>query len=366
MRRPEPVIVVSGGRVVAASKSALRIGVQCGISAERAATLCPSGRILLRDYDREAAAWEQVVNRVHAITPFIAYSDPPFLFFTPDAAIRALAKELRICIGVAPHASIAKLAALKAAPGNTLFVRATATSHFFQRFPVELLHQLDFEEELTELLTLFGYPTLADVAKLSRHHLRAQFGEAGESLFALLHPEAETSIPLFRPPRVLSAYYDFDQLAREPRDLIPALEELISKCQQQLGLYWCQRMKVSIQNFGCPQPVHAYRVLQQPTDSKNNLTVNGNLLLHQLMSREMEVEYLSVELGAMKIKQSSQAALFRFRPSVSKVVDVVHRRFPGLIRRAVVQPGVLFAEEEVRMEPYDKDNKNAQGLRRAS
>ncbi len=365
--RHEPIIVVSGGRVVSVSKSALRIGVQCGISAERASALCPSGRIHLRDYDREVAAWEQVVNRVHAITPFIKYAPPPFLFFTADEAIRGLAKDLRACAGISRHASIARLAAIKAAPGNTLFVREHAVPHFLKRFPVELLSDWGFEEELSELLTLFGFPTLGDAAALSKKHLRAQFGPPGEALHAIIHPEKEMAIPLFRPPRTLTAYYDFDQLAQEPRDLIPALEELVGKCHRQMENHWCQRLRVSIQNFGQATPIHAYRVLQKPTDSLKGLVVNANLLLHRLMHRGMEVEHLAVELGALKVKRSTQTSLFRFRPAVSKAVAVVHRRFPGILQRAIVQPGVLFAEEEVRMEAFDKDLKESVGgIRKAS
>jgi hypothetical protein len=328
-------------------------GVEPGITADRARTLCPAANLRLRDKTMEEAAWEEVLLSLYQITPFLEGGNPPFVFFRPDDVplFRELSAGLKIQMGIGPDRPMAQLAALRAARGNTLILQKSVVGDFLARFPVERLVELGFDEDLLEQLRLFGYPSLDRVKTLSRRHLSAQFGEEGERLHALLHPGESLPIPMYRPPRVIQVEFDFEHPCREPAELLPVLEHLVGQAATLLRSERCRRLAVTAQEYRSGGNFIASRILSMPLGSARSLMNVASPLLQRMLSASLDIGVLSLELGSLHRPDSLQTALFRERPSVRKAVRSVHRKFPGIIRQAVVREDVLFSEDEMRLEP---------------
>lgn len=438
------LVVVAAGKVIAAGKAAVRRGIEPGVTAERAKTLFPEARIRLRDAHLEAAAWEEVLQALNGITPFMEDDGSPFAFFASDdgPAVRHLTNTLHAQTGVAPARSIARLAALRAATGNTLVISPKLVPKFLERFEVERLTELGFEEETTEMLQHFGYGTLGAVRRLSLRHLEVQFGDEGARLYDMLHPADEPRVPLYREPRTIRVAYEFDDACREPRELMPVLEHLVEQAARVLRPEYCQRLRLSLMGTsiaapanckgvypGCSAvasardgalpgrdgalfegrgvplrhpgtPLHhpgaplrhpeldprrhpgldpgskgagydpgssvfACRILREPVGNARSILRAAEHLLGKILPAAAEVETISLELGALRHIRSTQVPLFRSRPSVFTAVRAVHRRFPGAVYRAVVQPDVLFSEDEMRFDPYPEKAPARRGRRRA-
>ena len=399
------IVVVAAGKVIAAGRAAVRRGIEPGITAERAKTLFPEARIRLRDAHLEAAAWEELLQALNGITPFMEDDGSPFAFFASDdgPAVRHLTNTLHAQSGVAPARSIARLAALRAATGNTLVISPKLVGKFLERFEVERLTELDFEEETTELLRHFGYGTLGAVRRLSLRHLVAQFGDDGERLYNMLHPNDEPRVPLYREPRTIRVAYEFDDACREPCDLLPVLGHLVEQATRALRSEYCQRLRLSLtggcngapanssavttrggaplDHTGAPlrhpgldpgsngagsdpgSNTQACRILREPVGNARSILRAAEYLLGKILPGAAEVETIVLELGALRHVRSSQLPLFRSRPSVFTAVRAVHRRFPGAVCRAVVQPDVLFSEDEMRFDPYPEKAPARRGRR---
>ncbi len=348
------IVVVAAGKVIAAGKAAVRRGIEPGITSERAKTLFPEARIRLRDANLEAAAWEEVLQSLNGITPFIEDAESPFAFFATDdgPAMRRLTNTLHAQTGVAPARSLARLAALRAATGNTLVISSKLVGKFLDRFEVERLGELGFEEETTELLRHFGYGTLGAVCRLSSRHLEVQFGDEGMRLYHMLHPADEPRVPLYREPRTIRAAYEFDDACREPRELLPVLEHLVEQAAHALRPEYCQRLRLSLKSCRANVDALACRILREPVGNARSILRAAEHLFGKILPRAAEVETIALELGALRHVRSSQMPLFRSRPSVFTAVRAVHRRFPGTVCQAVIQPHVLFSEDEMRYDPY--------------
>ena len=362
-----PLAVLASGRVIAVCHTGRRSGIEPGMSGERTKSLCPDVRLRIRSADLEEAAWEDVVQSVNAITPFIESSGPPLLYFKPDdlPAARALTETLSVRGGVAPNRPSAQLAALRAAPGNTLVLSAQNLDGFLDRFAVDRLTEIGFEEDTIDLLRHFGYATLGAVKQLSLRHLKAQFGDDGERLFGMLHPEHEPPVRLFREPPVIRQDYDFDDACREPGEILPVLEHLVARAAEALKPQYCQRLRLAATGYRKRMNAMASHILPEPIGNLAGLLRASVRLLHSMLSPDLEMESLTLELGALRHVKSTQIPLFRERPSVFCAVQAVHRRFPEMVRRAVVQPDVLFSEDEMRFDPFPEESPPRRGRRRS-
>lgn len=348
--RPDPVVVVASGRVVAVSRSAKAAGIEVGMDAGRASTLLPE-RASLRQQDvrLEQAVWEEVLLELNGVTPFVEPVEPGRAFFKPPAGdvLQAWVERQRTRAGLAPDRPTARLAALRAAPGHVLAVDRAQVAPFLQRYPTARLSDLDFEADMVERLQLFGYDTLGALSALSLRHLRSQFGAEGVRLYGLLHPEEEPPVPLFRPPPSVTASYDFDQPCSEPGEILPVLDVLVEQAVRDLGGYRCRRVKIRLDDRQRPAPLLAYRVLPEPVGDARRLFRAVQTLLGTLLVPGLEVRSATLELGSLTPARPEQAGLFAERPSLLKAVRAIHRRFPGALRRAVLRRDVVFEEERV-------------------
>lgn len=350
----QPLAVVAARRVVAACPHAERAGIAPGMPAGRIRALLPEARILQRDLHRERAVWEEVLIELSRITPFAESGETGVAFARADdlERLRALVARLGAQGGVASARSIARLAALRAARGNTLDVAPEHLTGFQKQFPLSLLPGLGYAPEFVHRLGLFGYHTLFGAASLSRRHLKAQFGDAGARLYDALHPGEERPIPLFQPPPAVTGTFDFDLPAREPGDLLPVLERLAEDAAGRLGARQCRRVRLTLSLHGSPDPVFACRVLPEAVADARRILQTAKTLLTTLMAPGREIDTVTLELGALQPRRFVQVSLFRERPSVFDVARMVGLRFPGALLRAVVRPHVFFEEDACTFEPF--------------
>ena len=352
-----PLIVVAGGRVTAASPALRRIGVEAGMTAERVQALVPEVVVRLRDSSFEQAAWEEVLQTVNRYTPFLESTEPGIAFFQPPDLIedtRAMARALEVRIGIGPHRSTALLAALKPASGTVLLVERRHVASFLEQYPIGELRALKFEETFLERMELFGYTTLSKAGTLRRRHLAAQFGEEGLRLHTLLHPEVpEKPVPLYRPSPAITTCYDFEDPVSEPGDLLPALEYLVERSGNRLGEQRCQRIKIDLQ---CAAPANnrfSCRILPEPLHAPHRIMHTARTLLFDILKPSMQVEVLTLELSALRRPGVEQGSLFARRPALNRAVESVHRRFPGVVKRAVLHDDAIFPEEKAGLEEWE-------------
>lgn len=361
-----PLAVIAAGHVVSANRLARRAGIVPGITASRAKSLSPELSTYLRDGDLEEAVWEETLLKVNQVTPFIENSPPPFVYFRPGNPdeTRLLVRTLRAKAGIASHRTFARLASIRAATGNLLVLSDRVVQSFLRRFPVDPLEELDFEEDLIERLKLFGYDTLGAISNLSSHHLEAQFGNEGTRLFSILHPDDEPLMDMFELPPTIPCRLDLDNPLTEPGELHPLLHHLINLAIKKLQNQLTQRVMVFTQYHGSSRVVSSSRILGRATDKPHSLFRAAELLLDRLIGPEKEVESLGIQLGALRYAQPLQTTLFRERPSPYSAVKAVHRHYPGLIQKAVLQPGALFSDEAVKLEAFGEPAKQIPQKRR--
>jgi nucleotidyltransferase/DNA polymerase involved in DNA repair len=325
-----------------------------GVTAERVQSLVPDVAVRMRDASFERAAWEEVLQTINGYTPFLESGSPGFAFFRPPDALedtKALAEALDARIGVGPNRSVSLLASLKPAPGTVLPVAIRYVPSFLDRYPIDRLRMLGFGETFVEQMGLFGYGTLGKAQTLSLRHLKAQFGEEGERLHGLLHPdEPDKPVGLYRPSPAITTVYEFEHPVSEPGDLLPALDYLTERASARLGDQRCQRIKVSLQCSSPSETRFACRTLPEPVATPRRIMHTARTLVMNLLHRSLQVETLTLELSALRRPEAEQASLFARRPALTRAVQAVHRRFPEALKRPVVRDHAIFPEDRTGME----------------
>jgi nucleotidyltransferase/DNA polymerase involved in DNA repair len=219
---------------------------------------------------------------------------------------------------------------------------------------VERLAELGFSEDMLEQLRLFGYATLDGVRRLTARQIEAQFGEEGARLHAMLHPEPGDRIPLYVPPPCVERWHEFETpVPAEPAMTEPVLARLIERAAERLRGKRCRLLRVGMHVEGEHEPRWTERVLSSPRSEADSLYRLAAPLLGRLLERSLDLERLAVQLGSLQEASYRQVSLFDERPAVLGAVRNVHRRYPGFIRRAVLEEHALFEEDEVALERFD-------------
>lgn len=356
--KPSPVAVVSSGRVIAASTSARKAGIEAGMQAERAACLLPDLRLAPRDLAVEQAVWDDVLHRIHALTPFLESYEPGMANVRAFeiGELQAFVARYRIRGGVGPCRSYSLLAAVRAVECGTFIVDSKRVRNFLEQFPTSKLSDLHYSRSLIEDLRLFGLSNLhAIYTRLSRKHLRDRFGAEGDRLHTLLHPAKEPDIPLHKPSPVITASWDFEVTASEPAELLPVLEYLSKEAAGGLGPYLCQRVRVVLQLRKEQRRRFATRITPEAVGESRRIFQTAKTLLVQILGADLEIEGMTLELGALRPPRYQQQALFRSRPSIYAAVRQINLRFPGSMLRAVSTPHILFEEDHDEYEPFPEE-----------
>lgn len=189
------------GVVSSCSYAARRFGVRSALPMSQAVRLCPNLVIRPPQFKAYHAASEQVMTRLHNLTPFVEQIsiDEAFLDVTmlPDSA-EIIAKRLQAQInselglpcslGVAGNKLVAKIAnnigkdrAGKDAPPNAIMVIVPGTEAEFLA-PLGTRELWGVGPKTAEQLAKLGIKTIGDIARHPENRLIRQFGKHGEEL----------------------------------------------------------------------------------------------------------------------------------------------------------------------------------------
>lgn len=351
------IAVYHNGRIIARSRFVRQLGMLPGDPLDRARALYPNVAFFEQDVPFEQAAWEGALQRINEVTPRLESFERGMAFFKPYNFSEAclLAGRLVAQIGLGPNKSVARFAAVRSAPGSVLQVRKQAVSRFLSRTNVSVLAAFGFEEELLSRLELFGLTTLDRVAALSRRHLHVQFGDAGLTLFRLLHPSSESAhVPAYVPPVVITETFPFDYAVRDRLAINSVLDAVVRHATLRLGRFSCSRITLGLQPADSKTDIRlAHRMLKNPTAELDIIRRAAGYLLERMLANPFEVSSLELKLAGLENPSATQAALFFERPPLRDAIDRLDQRFPGAIRRAlVVRPDAPFPEDSVRFIPF--------------
>ena len=189
------------GVVSSCSYAARRFGVRSALPMSQAIRLCPNLVIRPPQFKAYHAASEQVMTRLHNLTPFVEQIsiDEAFLDVTmlPDSA-EVIARRLQAQInselglpcslGVASNKLVAKIAnnigkdrAGKDAPPNAIMVIVSGTEAEFLA-PLATRELWGVGPKTAEQLAKLGIKTIGDIARYPENRLIRQFGKHGEEL----------------------------------------------------------------------------------------------------------------------------------------------------------------------------------------
>lgn len=354
----EEVAVFSDRSIVACTEGLHQRGLRKGENVDRARALFPEALYLLRTLELESAVWEKILAELNTVSPAIYSTEPGIAFLDVDllANLQGLTEDFQAQTGLAQGRALALFAALRTRPGTLNTVHPEDSRSFLHSFPLDLLLEIGFTEELITKLRLFGFVTLGEVMILIRRHLKAQFGEEGIRLFSLLHPDPnEAPVPLYQPPPAITESYSFDWPATEPREIEPVLRHLIERAVGRLGHYHCGLL--TLERESADSQAHIVRkLLKKPTAGLAKIWTAARKILPALLDGNYLTQ-LNFQLGALTVAQPVQLELLNRRKELDEALRPVLRRFPkSLLRVIITDADAYLPEEGFRTETWVADS----------
>lgn len=204
-----PAGVFSANVVVACNDPARSFGIRRGMRRRDAQARCPELGVLPANPDRDARAFESVLETVEAFRPGVAPLRPglaalpaPGRFYGGEEAAAAQLSERLVEIGiwdnrsgVADELFTAEHAARGAATQASVIVPVGASAPFLRELPVDALDDPD----AGGLLHRLGIHTLGQLAELPHADVRARFGPHVAFVHAVVHGAA-SPVPASRTP----------------------------------------------------------------------------------------------------------------------------------------------------------------------
>lgn len=203
----EPLALLDGQRVVAATAPARKAGVRRGLSGPQARALAPSLALAPRDREAEAAARQALLEACEAFSPLVEDAGPGVAYLDLEgcgdekAALRAL---LRRCAGLGLPARaglagsrVAARLAARLSPDEPTVVQEGRDRVFLAPLP---LAQLSPDEKTGRTLERWGIRTIGALAALPEAQLVARLGQPAWLLRRLsLGEDPKPLIPRRRP-----------------------------------------------------------------------------------------------------------------------------------------------------------------------
>lgn len=359
-----PLIVQEEAHIIALNRHASSAGLEVGMTAARARSLCPTAILLIRDPVAEYCAWEYVVEQIHRITPFLESRQPVVWFDGAAEEIRTTASRLRACVGFAPDRSTAHLAAVWSPSGRTTVVQKNQVEAFLDAYPSRLLAEAGFSEALAEGLEMLGCTSLGPARRLSSRQLVLAFGKEGERLHGVLHPDKSKRVSVFHPAPTIRRHFELEAPCSQPGDLLPIVSQLTGKVADAMKEQFAGQIRIMLHLEGRP-PAFGDRVLPYPTSRADTLErfalrLGSEMLgrLHQEARdrelRPLDIDRIDLILASLMTGDLIQASLFgeKLRKVTSAVGDV-HRKYPNSIKRSVVREGAHFHEERFKLRVWE-------------
>ena len=378
----QPLIVQEESHIVALNRAAAQQGLERGMTAVRARSLCPEVACYLRDPVAEFSAWEAVLERMNRITPFmeshfnggmgassgartgvaatLTASDQPQLFFAavPEEVCMTV-RALGASVGFAPHRSSAWLASIRAGAGQSLMVPENEVASFQDDFPVAWLEEAGFGLECVDGLQMLGCETLGAARAMNERHLGLAWGEEGTRIHRLLNPDDTAPVALFQPAPSIRKHFTLFTPCYDVPYVIPIVHRLVQKAHGKLTNNVVGQVRLVLHLEGHP-PERSARLLTHPTARLDALVRFAERLTEDLFARLVEekgrvgIEKVEVELAGLLTGDMIQISLFDRRlREVKEAVSKVHRRFPRALKRALVRDSAHFHEDRYSYVVWD-------------
>lgn len=356
-RRPIP-IVHERGMVV--SPHSLK-----GMQAERVRELYPNTPLLVRQPSLEDAAWDAIVERVFALTPYLCVHNRRITAELPGVPAGIVSHFNARC-GIAPSPTMSLLAALSAETGaDPVVVADGQEASYLESLPVGTLlelPELDIDVRMAEKLELFGLGSVGRLRMLTAAQLKAQFGQSGALVHALLgstsiktdgvrgrEPAGRTMYEL--PPTIAERERFMDGI-REPALLTLAAGGLCNKVTKALlrGPWKTSRIEVSLLDKTDAPMKTASRILRAPTSDARCIATQVQTMLEGLAGRGVWAWGVHLKLASLsrpaphQLSLSSKMLMGRgcqetITRTASALQEALVKRFPGAAKRIdVVDP----------------------------
>jgi len=376
----EPLIVQEEHHIIALNRAAALKGLERGMTAARARSLCPGVACYLRDPVAEFSAWEAVLERMNRITPFmesafapgrrsnrssqtaqsLTASDQPQLWFAahPDE-VRMTVRALGASVGSAPHRSTAWLASIRAGAGQLLTVPEEEVDSFHDDFPIAWLEEAGFSLECVDGLQMLGCETLGGARTLNERHLELAWGAEGVRVHRLLRPDDIAPVPVFQPAPSIRKHFTLFTPCYDAPYLVPIVHRLAQKAHDKLKNNIVGQVRLVLHLEGHP-PERTARLLTHPTARLDALVRFAEQLTEELFARltqekgRVGIEKVEVELAGLLTGDMIQMSLFDRRlREVKEAVSKVHRRYPRALKKSVVREGAHFHEDRYSYVVWD-------------
>ncbi len=372
----KPLIVQEEHHVIALNRAAALQGLERGMTAARARSLCPDVACYLRDPVAEFSAWEAVLERINRITPFmestfgrnrtskgassLTASDQPQLWFAAHPEeMRMTVRALGASVGFGPHRSTAWLASIRAGAGQLLAVPDGEVDGFHDDFPIAWLEEAGFSLECVDGLQMLGCETLGSARSLNERHLNLAWGKEGLRVHQLLRPDDVVAVSIFQPAPSINSHFTLFTPCYDAPYLVPIVHRLVQRSHDKLKNNIVGQVRLVLHLEGHPAERTA-RLLTHPTARLDALVRFAEQLTEELFARltqekgRVGIEKVEVELAGLLTGDMIQMSLFDRRlREVKEAVSKVHRRYPRALKRSMVREGAHFHEDRYSYVVWD-------------
>lgn len=342
--RDRAFAVCERGRVVAVSPLALDAGVEVGMTSGRAQSRLADLLLVERDHNREQLSWAEVQRAFYGLTPKVESVEAGLLFAEVESAkVSPLLRGWGVYGGAASDRATAYAAALSTQCGHTRTVKAGCERAFADTLPLDILAEAGVSRDTLGRLHWFGWTRIGHLRALSRRQLEEQFGAEGTLLFHFAQGPRDRAnlrpVPTWTPPEELIASLSFELPAREPAEWDGALDVLLARVCETLGIRQAQTLEVVAHTPVAP--LAARRLLKEPLSCPAKLRRPVEAALHEalrvLLPLPPVVLGLEVRLGGLT-SAPVQDVLFPDEKSeksktLARTVERLEARFAGMTGR---------------------------------
>jgi len=362
--RGQAVIALEAGRVSGVNALARRAGVRIGDALGRARGLCEAGVFRTVEPGALEGAFAEALEQLNVFTPWLEQSDHQLIYAAglslEDAA--RVAVDLGVRVGISASRGAALLAAL-AARENAVRLEPDQ-GVFLDVIPLRLLRGAGISLDTLERLALFGIGTLGELrVRITKAQLERQFPLDQVRLWSLAHGDDLCPVPVYTPPKCVTARLELESSALEPSELHPALEQLVRDAIAGLGRHLAGALTLRLQTEGGRRSSRVH-LKDFTCDVKTLLRSAKRALLeaqggHAVLILELVLSDLSKPIP----RQDNLFAILE-RPGVREAVQRVHRRFPNRLGRLkITNSRAYLPERRFRFQALTGDERSKRGKR---
>lgn len=339
-----PLAVHRGGRVVAVSPLARKLGARPGMALEAAQARVAS--LLALPYPAQAeAAWRALLRELHALTPWVEPQGPgvAFLRLSPEEA-RLLAQGYGARVGVAPWREVALLAAWAAREGEARVVAEGEEGGFLDRLPLYLLRGVGLTPEGLARLRLLGLRRVGELRAWQPHQVAAYLPE-GRALLPYLHGPWRREVARFPEEAALEAYLHLHPPAEATFGLLAHLAGRLAR-----GLGERAASRVEVEGMGLGLRFRGEHLAKAPLRDEAGVRLALELALRKSGAAGLPLEEVRARALGL-FRPSRQEGLWR---RAGEGLEAVVARFPGaFLRVEVLDAEALVPEWGFRYGPWE-------------